>query len=146
MYRIKEYAMPLDKIGMDLRGVSGRLVEHLLKIFYYRNSTGDYNHWVTEVYAFVNSVPMSKKSHKPPKKDFIKKNLWGYKSDIFHILHENIVDGFIMKYGPISLDIRAGVFCDEYIDWLSGRLSKGYSVSIREVVDYIKILIKRYPV
>lgn len=146
MYRIKEHAMPLDSIGISLRASSDNLIEHLLKVFYYRDSIESYNHWKSEIYAFVHKVPLAKKTNKAPKKSFIKKNLWGYQEDIFPIIHKKLVKSFCIRYGFISLDERAGLFCKEYIDWLSEGLSEDVIVSLEEISDHIKYLTKRYPI
>lgn len=146
MYRIKEYAMPLEKIGMDLRAKTDMLIEHLLKIFYYRDTTGDYSHWVSEIYAFVHTIPKTKKTNRPPKEKFIYKNLWGYKEDIFETVHKMLIRSFNVRYGFISLDPRAKVFCEEYIGWLSESLSNVNEISLEEISNYLRYLIRRYPI
>lgn len=142
---LKEYAMPLDRIGISLNLISDRLIEHLLKIFYYRNSLGSLRHWVSEVYAFVHTVPKTKKTNKPPKKKFIYKNLWGYKEDIFESVHKMLIRSFSTRYGHITLDPRAKIFCEEYIEWLSDHLSVTNEVSLEEISDHLRYLIRRYP-
>lgn len=146
MYRIKDHALSLDKIGRDLRSDSDRVIEHLLKIFYFRDSTGDYSHWSSEVYAFVHFVPKIKKSNKAPKKGFIKKNLWDYKKDVFSIIHKKLLEDFIEDIGTVLYDSRAAFFCEDYMEWLSEALSLNNVVSFKEVKTILDTLVKRYPV
>ena len=105
------------------------LFEHLLKLYYWRNTqTKDY--WAKEAGGEFLSVSKLTTTKKLPTSEFIKSALyekWQNDSDFNRIISKIMRDPKYAQYAktfPIKkITYGAKVFCERYIDWLSDILS-----------------------
>lgn len=126
---------------------SDRFYEHLLKVFYYRN-TKDTPGWITEVRAYMGRLPKLK-NNSYPEAGFIYDKLWKDWESSFEDAHVDYIEEFnseLTDYSSIKKpSINAKNFCRDYCKWLSEVLSKKGIVSSEEVQKEITLLWSRYP-
>jgi hypothetical protein len=157
---LQEMASSPDDIRKDLTQYGGALVEHLFKLFYFREFEEYFKNWTTSVYkcAFhvskLNSPPRLK--NKLPPAAMIYEWMWGRWEDSLDTEH----DGFLKnannksnlgyEYLPYihagGNEKNAGAFIKDYHLWLARKLSKNGKVDIDNVRDEIKLLFRKYPV
>jgi hypothetical protein len=157
---LQEMASPPDKVWKHLTQYGAALVEHLFKLFYFREFNEYYGKWTESVYKCAFQVPKlsspPKYKNKLPPAEMIYEWMWGRWEDQLDIQHSIILDkindksysGF--KYLPYVYaggnPENACAFVKNYHLWLAGRLSKDGKVSLDDVRTEIKLLLKKYPV
>lgn len=128
MKRMIVYAMSrkLRDIGDDLDNKGKPLIRHLIKIALYPDHTS-LNHWIDEIYSFLNQIDTYKGKNKAPSSDFIYNNL--YSKGNYRYLYKWIK---VIKqdYGDSDVsDYQVEQFVQNYIIWLSEELSDNLVVS-----------------
>jgi hypothetical protein len=157
---LQEMASSPEKIYKDLTQYGGALVEHLFKLFYFREFVEYFNNWSNSVYkcAFrvskLSSPPRLK--NKLPPAEMIYEWMWGRWEDTIDIQHAGFLKNVNNKsnpeyqhlpYIPAGGDEKgAGDFIKDYHIWLARKLSKNGRADIDDVRDEIKALLKKYPV
>lgn len=118
-------------IVADLEEKAVPLVKYLVKIIMFQER-GNLKHWCDELGGFINRVPRLKSNNKLPSADVIYHAIWDERSNYLSMVIDD-VEYTNPKYTPIVLDeyiIRN--FCEDYIEWLSIKLSTGGQTTIRE--------------
>lgn len=127
-------------IHRELANKSGQLTDHLIKIFLFESSN-NINHWIDEVYSFVNRCPKFAHNNKYPDKRFISKALNIYLDNLPNICESIQKDypNYIVKrsYEEVSIMIN------EYIDWLACQLSTKGVVARTDVVSKLSEMITK---
>jgi hypothetical protein len=158
---LQEMAFPPEKVEANLTKYDGTLYPHLLKIFYFRDFKEYFNNWSNTVYkcAFrvskLSSPPRLK--NKFPSWDMIYKWMWGDPwEDVFDNLHDGFIKDANYKANPEYQDLpyihRGGDvqgaegFVKDYYIWLARALSKQGKVSLTDVQDEIKLLLRKYSI
>jgi hypothetical protein len=133
------------------------VIDHLLKLYYYRNSDWD-RVWKRSIFSAVHSVSSYKGSHKLPPRDWIYNCLWGGIEDLwfprFSKFLQGVADGFGYSEGP-CIDVSLMInnprphetygLIHAYIFWLSGKLSNDGIVSPAEVYGEIDRILSEFP-
>lgn len=147
----KELARKRDEVLSDIRNHRFRLIEHLLKLYYYRDNDS-LRTWLKEVKAYlgeVSKIKASKGKDYYPTKDDIYWEVWGKDLDSLSDFHSTCIEDFSSDeeepLPKVEKDDRAEDFCDEYIKWVSEVLSKKGSVSALEVRAEVEKLWSKYP-
>lgn len=58
--RLQETLENKSQVRQDIVNVEGKIIEHLLKCFLYKDSTNNLNHWKQEIFSFLYEVPKLK--------------------------------------------------------------------------------------
>lgn len=127
------YAMALDKQSLiqELSGVSGKLIEHLIKLYLFSNSDTK-NHWRKEVWNLLHQVPKLKSSKKFPSNRMIRDIIGAY-DDMTTELSTLVIEEYpdLKPYRTDSDELYTIV--NNYLDWISDVLSNKGIVSSSEV-------------
>lgn len=130
-------------IVADLEEKAVPLVKHLVKIIMFQE-TGNMKHWCDELGGFINRVPRLKSSNKLPSADVIYHAIWDERSNYLSMVIDD-VEYTNPKYTPIVLDeyiIRN--FCEDYIEWLSIKLSTDGQTTVRECTQSAMNILDKY--
>lgn len=151
----RELARKRAEVMGDIRNHRTVLVEHLMKLYYYRDFTDCLDGWIDEVKAFlgdVSKIKMVKGKDRFPTSVEVYNEAWGYDLDNMSTRHNMYISDFSKKkdkYGgflpKVRKDPTAEKFCDDYIRWVSGILSKTGVVTKEEVESEIEKLWWKYP-
>lgn len=150
MIILHEFARSASEIRAHLFDKTQITVEHLTYLCIDPNNINR-NHWISEIYSFINSVGILKSTKKFPSKDFIYKSSYGDSQDLF--TNETFMNKFIkavIKKENFSTDLSiygimnlADSVCVQYFNWLADELSKAGFVDLDEVTDEIDKIIPR---
>lgn len=147
----KELSRKRSEVLSDIRNHRFRLIEHLLKVFYYRDNDS-LGVWLNEIRAYLGEVSKIKKStgkdHYPTKEDIYKEAI-GKDLDSLEGFHDTCIINFYSdEENPlpkVKKNRRAEDFCIDYVEWVSEVLSKKGSVTSLEVRTEIERLWSKYP-
>jgi hypothetical protein len=157
---LQEMASSPKKAEEILTRYSGTTLEHLLKLFYFRNFTDYFHNWTNAVYKSAYYVPKLKSpprlKNKFPPAEMIYEWMWSIWEGSFENYHAGFIGDVNNKSNPDYQylpyihkggDVRdAEKFAKDYHLWLAKELSKGGRVKLMDVQDEIKLLFKKYPV
>jgi hypothetical protein len=141
----------LRDIGYRLRGRRDIIVEHLIKLYYFRDSQRA-GVWKRSVYSAVSKVS-SWKGRKYPAWDFIYGCIWkaikddwgdqfsGWVEGVAEYLDDGSLDIGVMLQNPRPVDV--GNLIENYCYWLSHALESKGRVSPAEVYEVIDDLLGR---
>lgn len=140
MYKyIRGFSEKLSNIGARMNDLSMQIIRHLIKIYLYSDDIS-INHWITEIYSFLNEVKLVKGTNKPPKAKYIYKYTY--------LLNENyarnVVRAVIGDYKPAEYDDSLFEFISDYFKWLSEQLSMYQSIAYPDTKSLIVQLLKKY--
>ena len=148
MIILSEFARSASEIRARLYDKTPITVEHIAYLCIDPNNINR-NHWMSEIYSFINNVGILKSSKKFPSKKFIYDSSYGDSRDVF--TNEKFMTKFInaiIKKENFSTDLT--VFdimtivdnkCVEYFQWLAEVLSETGFVDIAEVIEEINTII-----
>ena len=147
----KELARKKDEVLSDIRNHRFRLIEHLLKLYYYRDNDS-LRTWLKEIKAYLGEVSKIKasrgKDHYPSKEE-IYWEAFGKDLDSLDDFHDTCIEDFSSDeeepLPKVEKDKKAEDFCNEYIEWVSRILSTKGSVSALEVRTEIEKLWRKFP-
>jgi uncharacterized protein (UPF0297 family) len=143
---------PLREVGYRLRFKRDVIFEHLIKLYYFRDSRWA-RVWKRSVHSAVFRVPLWT-GHKYPAWDFMYDCLWKAIEDVWEVqfdswlnfVSESLKDGFldtgVMLRNPRPIEV--GHLVDNYCFWLSHALEAKGQVSPMEVYSIIDELLDRY--
>lgn len=148
-----EMSKPLATQGLQIEASRFRVLEHLAKLFYFRNTFWK-NDWIKHLYSNTPETYFLPRSKKLPKKEFIYNNLWKDGEDSFTFgMFRKIISSFEGEYDQLGIsgvkknpkikDFMA--FCSEYCLWAADRLSKVTNVYKEEVKSVIEELLAKHP-
>ena len=144
---LREFAYDKKDFKKKLLSIYEPLVNHLEKIYYFRDYNESVNHWKKEVYTFLHSSSLLKNNKLPPKKLFVQ-HLWDDSKEVFEEHHKNNVKDLNYDYGKkfceVEVDFNFILFYRDYVDWISDYLSKKSVVSRDEVFEKIDELLEEY--
>jgi hypothetical protein len=133
------YGMVLDTHTLALSGISGKLTEHLIKLYLFTNDTKNpwrKSDWRKEVWNLLHIVPKLKSSKKFPSNIMIRDIIGAY-DDMTTELSNLIIEEYIEEYPdlkPCRTDYdELNVIVNNYLDWISDVLSTKGVVSSSEV-------------
>jgi hypothetical protein len=148
-FHFQEMADSLSKIAQRLFQYEAVRLEHLLKVYYFRDFQMYLNGWITSIYKCNIQIPKNVNTNKYPTYKFIYKNLWENEIDAFEDHHEGYISTFASyKYLPkIENPDLEGVFlfCEEYFKWLSLQLSQEGKITLEEVKEKLNSLLEEIP-
>jgi hypothetical protein len=84
---IRAQALTKSQIGDKIEARTCPVMEALAQLWLFPNSE-ETNHWKKEVWANLYSVPLQKRTHKPPRAEFILENTWELHKDEFATIVE----------------------------------------------------------
>ena len=152
---LKEFSRKRSEVINELKFLRSRLIEHLLKLYYYRDRDDDTPGWVEEVRAYLGKTykvkkPRGKDAYLPAEEIYAE--VLGKDLDSFDDHHSSYVESFPFEKDEngltlpeVSKDPTAEKFCIDYVKWASELLSQKGSVSLPEVEREIEKLWKKYP-
>ena len=129
------------ELGRKLTDASEPLVDHLIKIFMYPNHVS-VDHWIQEVYGFLNKVGKLKHNNKFPSARFILNSTWGVHGDIINESIPVFESDYCQPTHNSSSEIADAVRC--YFLWLSYVLSANGRVAKQDVINRIHAIIDAY--
>jgi hypothetical protein len=142
----------LRTIEIQLVSKRNVIIEHLIKLYYFRDSQWA-GVWKRSVFSAVSSVP-SWKRHKFPAWDFIYSRLWKGIEDVWDAQFGNRLDVVAGRLNGGGLDVEVmlenprpvdiGYLVQNYCYWLSHALEAKGQVSSVEVCEVIDDLLDRY--
>ena len=128
------YGIVLDTHILALSGVSGKLTEHLIKLYLFPYI--DKNHWRKEVWNLLHLVPKLKSSKKFPSNQMIRDIIGAY-DDMTTELANLIIEEYTEEYPdlkPCRTDYNElAAIVNNYLDWISDVLSTKGVVTSSEV-------------
>lgn len=149
---IYELADNRGKIESNITALSRPIVVHLIKIYLWRDTTYK-NHWIREVFGFLNDVPKLKRSNKYPKQKDLYKWLWtesresNFNKTLRSVISLTTSDGDyknLKKPDKVSsIDVKD--FVEKYMNWISYELSDTGEIEFDDVQDKINSLLKNFP-
>jgi hypothetical protein len=144
----REMAYPKDKIINKLMQFDDLRLEHLLKLYYYKNlDNKDYVHtWINSVYKGSIRTYKDDSTNKWPEQSFLYENLWLNTEDAYKEHHNGFLETFLHKGFPEieNPDIQGSAnFCASYFRWLSQKWSEKGEVTLPEVEEKILSLLDR---
>lgn len=147
MIYLTELADSKQQIRNDIVHEENNIIEHLLKCFLYKNSTGDYNHWKKEIYSFLNRIPKLRGSNKFPSHNILKKFTIDRFGDVLkdwipHDIRAMVVDGY-PKIEDYNIEELYNAIID-YYEWLIKELSSNGKVENIQVYNKIDELTNKF--
>ena len=146
----KELARKKSEVLSDIRNHRFRLVEHLLKVYYYRDNDS-LKVWLKEIKAYlgeVSKIKSFKGKDRYPSKEEIYWEALGKDLDSIGDFHDTCIEDFSSDeeepLPKVEKDEKAEEFCDDYIKWVSKVLSIKGSISAMEVRAEIEKLWSKY--
>lgn len=133
----------LTELAIEKRHLEDRLIdrsveiiEHLLCIVLDPKNVNR-DHWTSEIYAFINNVPILKSTKKLPTEQFIYDSTYGVwqdnilNSEYFNRQIESICEeeNIDIPDDICSTQTEFDMICAEYFKWLSDALSKSGKVT-----------------
>jgi hypothetical protein len=138
---LQEMAYPPSLIISKLLQYDDALLEHLLKLYYFKNYIKG---WTNTVYKCIIRTYKNNKTNKWPTKEFLYRNLWENEKDAFLEHHNGYLTTFstFKNLPKVQSNIEgATTFCESYFKWLSKELSKKGNVTLPEVTQKIESLL-----
>jgi hypothetical protein len=148
-----EMSKPLATQGIQIEASRFRVLEHLAKLFYFRDAPWK-NDRIKHLYSNTPETYFLPKSKKLPKKDFIYNNLWKDGEDSFtYGMFRKVISFLDDDYDQLNVSSvkknpkikKLMAFCSEYCLWAAERLSRVTNVYKEEVADIIEDLLKKHP-
>ena len=105
----------------DLDNKSAELLEHLVKIFIFRDH-GNLDHWSKELYGFVPRVSRLKNNKLPKYEDIVYGMMCKHSFPF-----QRIIDGLVEDYSyeAYSTDAEScKAYVTEYVEWAANELSR----------------------
>lgn len=137
---IRSMSEAQSKIYDRIADKAPQIVENICKLILFPNSDSQ-NHWMQEVYSFVNFVPKLKGKNKRPKPNFIKKCL-SVANDSIDVLSRRAISNE-QPLQPKEVDVTVLLACvQRYQDWLSNELSEFGAVDESQVKNALTELIR----
>lgn len=134
-----------EDIRMALMVRNDEYIYCLMKIFSYRNSTGNLEEWVMQLYKCYQALPMLRRCRRNPKAKYIYKYIFGGIEDVFPQWINNLTDDVERECRiNVVYSNREKLFCfvKSYSYWISQQLSLKGIVSFDEVKGKIECLLK----
>lgn len=126
-------------ISAKLESLSKLVTQHIIALYLFPDSPNR-NHWMGEVWSFLNDVPLVRGRNKPPRSRFIYENTWGIQKRYLNVHIQKVIDKE-SDYTPITCDKKLlSEILDDYFRWISDKLSEDSYVSKSEVYDTLKDL------
>ncbi len=133
----------------DAKSYNNVRIEHLLKLFYYRQDERDKMGWIRTVTKSPFTIDRMKGNHKFPSAKDIYHELWLVKADIFSSIEKGAFLSFedITDYPvPSSTSSNSYKFCEDYHKWMSEYLSTNGVMVLSDVKSEIDSLLAKYPI
>lgn len=128
----------MKTLKKSLEGKSSGIITHMMRLYKYPENDS-VNHWKSEIFNFIHSVPTLKDKSKYPDKKWPQSVIWDSIDYNDISMWER---GMIKKYGQgvklFTLDFYD--MCYSYIEWLSEMLSENGDVSRDEVYQKLEEL------
>lgn len=143
MYNLKEQALRKSEMESDLRQMMPRLIQHLIKCFIWKDTTGDLNHWCSEIAAFYQSVPKLKNTKKFPTYKYLMNITIEKFEDVLNDRIKLTVEDLLYD-GYKEIDYSANRVYNqiiEYFKWISNELSIKGMVSKSDIYKEVTKLI-----
>lgn len=142
----KELVGDLTRESQEPHGGSRRVLEHLIKLYYWSDSDPDnMNTWKKSVYSNCCRVPRCTSNNRYPDSKKIYKAIWNAWGDTFDSLEKELNNNPAYKKLPrISIDSNCISLCSDYILWLSHQLNIDGVVTPSEVYEEIDKLMVSY--
>lgn len=128
-YPIFAMADTKSNIAAKLEGTTLQIVKHIIKIYLYPEHSA-VNHWKTEIYGFLHTIPRIKRKNTFPTKEFILRETIGINRDTIPLWVENVID----DYGASNKDVNnvmAAIY--DYYSMLAEELSRSGDISKQKV-------------
>jgi hypothetical protein len=150
-YTILSMSEHLRDIGFRLRSRRELIIEHLLKLYFFRDSPWDRD-WIGHTYKAVFWVQTKKGSGKLPPEDWLYDCLFGGIEDVWENIYSSTISGLEVDMRDWGVSLLKAPRMQEtfnfvkcYMMWLSRRLHEVGKVSVGEVTDEINSLLREFP-
>ena len=126
------------------------MLEHLAKIFYYRDFTNYLRGWKTSCRKGFEKVPRCKNTNRYPEFKKLYESLWLNLEDVFDERHDSIIEdiNYDKEYDDLpdveELSPRFKPFCKEYVENLCGYISENGGISSEENSELIDELLDKF--
>jgi hypothetical protein len=156
---LKEMSSSPEKAENILTQYNGTTLEHLLKLFYFRDFLDYFHNWTNAVYKSAYFVPKlnspPRLKNKLPPADMIYEWMWSVWEGSFENYHYGFLKDANDKSNPSYQylpyihkggDVQAAEeFAKDYHVWLARELSKRGRIALSDTKAEIQILFKKYP-
>lgn len=125
-------------------------IEHLIKIFYFRDFSIYTRGWINSCYKYYHKVPIVKATNKPPRKEQLYEYLWGNKEDSFEGWHKAVVDDLNIEAEDLPkinkiCSYEVYNFCQDYMMWVAYKISNNEPLELNDAFMAIEDLLEKYP-
>jgi hypothetical protein len=151
---LQEMSLSRKYQTMHYRETIKVIVEHLLKLYYFRDSMWK-PVWISHLFKNTPFAVKFKHNNKYPDTAFIYENMWGFLDDTYAGVYRQIISGILetdnvdvqrITKSP-NIEITREL-CSSYCEWvaqmISNPLNSG-SVTLSQVRLEIEKLLKKYP-
>jgi hypothetical protein len=125
-------------------------LEHLLKLFYYRQATKEKAGWERSIAYAPMRVSRQKSNNKLPKAEDIYHEAWFVMQDVFSSSEKGLLEKFseeLSDYAPPDhISQNSYKFCEEYHKWMSQYFSSNEMMSMAEARAEISELLMKYQI
>jgi hypothetical protein len=154
---IQEMAYSASTVEQKLTANEDIVFVHLLKIFYFQDFPQYFNGWASSVAKMWRVYKIKKNTSKDiyPSAQTILDWIWNNQTDSFEDHHDAVLKNFNNKslddyaklpYVHAGGDVTtAAKFMQDYYYWLAKELSSKGKISVGEVQDRLKELLRKYP-
>lgn len=142
-----EMAYDRKKIMHDLEANEQYRVDHLIKLFLFREDSNNTSHWISEVYRACYKTSKWSKNNKYLSLSDIEQVLWYGWEDCYYDRIDKIIKNVCIKEDkdiPVYNKETLYSFLEDYHLWLAQELSNTGYVDIDECKQFIKILLDKY--
>jgi hypothetical protein len=151
---LQEMSLSRKYQAMHYRETIKVIIEHLLKLYYFRDSPWK-SVWVTHLFKNTPFAVKFKHNNKYPDAVFIYKNMWDFLDDTYAGVYSQIVSGILeMENVDIqritekpNIEITRKM-CSSYCAWVAQMISNSMNlgrVTFPQVRSEVEKLLKKYP-
>jgi hypothetical protein len=150
-YTVFSMSEHLRDMGSRLRSKRELVIEHLLKLYFFRGSPWNRD-WIVHTYKAVFWIQTKKGSNKHPPEDWLYECLFGGIEDVWGRIYNSSLGGLAadLRGWDVSVlknkrDQETHDFVKCYMMWLARRLHEAGEVSLEEVETEINSLLEAFP-
>jgi hypothetical protein len=151
-FSILSMSKPLDKIYDTVSAQYKNIVEHLLKLYFFRDTPWRHD-WVLHTWKALFWVDRRKGVNKYPLQEWIFHVLWEESSDIWGEVYYSFTSLFVKELTDVDTSVmqenpcvqETADFVRSYMFWLSGQLATSVRVPFEDVEAEIDRLLGEFP-
>ena len=149
MYRMQEMAGRWSDIRVELVSHYTVMIQHLAKIYYYRDFSDYIRGWKLTCRKGFDGIPKIKSTNKLPTFEKLYECMWEERADIFDKVHKNALAEIEYECDELPtinrMDSNFENFAEEYIRTICEYGSEFGEITPKENSDLIDELLDKYP-